>query len=37
MLFDKTRLEKYLASTGCFLSIVFILTILMQGRHPLQQ
>jgi hypothetical protein len=36
MLFDKTRVEKFLASSGCFLSVIFILTIIMQGRPLIQ-
>ena len=37
MLFDKPQLEKFLASSGCLLSVIFILTIVMQGRPLIQQ
>jgi hypothetical protein len=37
MLFDKGHLEKYLASSSCLLSVMFILMIVMQGRPLIQQ
>jgi hypothetical protein len=36
MLFADRHIEKYLAGSGCFLSMIFILTIVMQGKPHIQ-
>ena len=37
MLFDHRNVQKYLANAGYFLSMLVIMTIVMQGRQlPLQ-